>query len=128
MGYKTRDLCTVRSDVLAVHLANGGKLDRYKVEQRFTPGHTGGESLDPRNGMTAEVPEVSEVAEVSMDAAGGSDGWHREAMLEPSQPPREYTRKEVKEGVRRRVEGVVRRMAQDRGYVMRMEDRPRIKE
>ena len=81
-----------------------------------------------RAGVSAEVPEVSEVHEVSMDAARGGDGWHRLAVLEPCLPPREYTRKEVRQGVRERVGGVVRRMAQDRGYTMRMEERPKIKE
>jgi hypothetical protein len=74
-----------------------------------------------------EIPEVSEVTEVSMDAGEGN-GWHREALLEPSKPPKEYSRKEMKEGVRRRVGGIVQRIAQDRGYTMRIEERPRIEE
>ena len=74
-----------------------------------------------------EIPEVSEVTEVSIDAGEGN-GWRREAVLEPSKPPKEYSRKEMKEGVRRRMGGLVQRIAQDRGYRMRVEDRPRIKE
>ena len=73
------------------------------------------------------MPEVSEVSEVTIDAGEGN-GWHREAVLEPSKPAKEYSRKEMKEGVRRRVKGLVQRIAQDRGYTMRIEDRPRIKE
>ena len=105
------------------------KLDRYKVEQRFTPDviPLGDECLAPRGGFSPkrlEVPEVSEVSEVSMDAEE-SDGWHREAMLEPSRPPKEYSRKEMKEGVRSKVRKLVQRIAQDRGYTMKIEDRPR---
>ncbi len=56
--------------------------------------------------MRHEVPDVCLVTEVSMDAEE-SNGWHREAMLEPSRPPKEYSRKEMKEGVRSRVGDLV---------------------
>ena len=52
---------------------------------------------------------------------------HREAVLEPS-IVREYSRQEVKEAIRRRVGNLVRRMADDRGYVLREQDRPKVTE
>jgi hypothetical protein len=54
-------------------------------------------------------------------------GWSKEALLEPSKGPKEYSRKEVKEGARSKITQLIERIAQDRGYTMRPENRPQIK-